>query len=97
CVQQPVTSQSSSNSNLSRPPPTSTRSNSQISSIAGIKSGKTIAHPLAHGFHEGVIFLFKTLDDLHNDYVPHQAHLDYQSLTAQYIEDKLIFDIEVND
>ncbi|KAH7890256.1 hypothetical protein F5I97DRAFT_3503 [Phlebopus sp. FC_14] len=70
---------------------------SQIPSIAGIKSGKTIAHPLAHGFHEGVIFLFKTLDDLQNGYVPHQAHLDYQSLTAQYIDDKLIFDIEVDD
>ncbi|KAF9221002.1 hypothetical protein BS17DRAFT_786338 [Gyrodon lividus] len=66
---------------------------SKIPAISGVKAGKKVYHPLDHGFDEGVIFVFKDEEALMNDYIPHQAHRDYQAYTEPYIEDKLIFDI----
>ncbi|KAH7922027.1 hypothetical protein BV22DRAFT_1071156 [Leucogyrophana mollusca] len=67
---------------------------SQIPSISGFIGGSTVPNSLAHGFHEGVIFVFENEDAL-NLYRPHKAHTDYQQTTAPWITDKLIFDIEV--
>ncbi|KIK92057.1 hypothetical protein PAXRUDRAFT_13454 [Paxillus rubicundulus Ve08.2h10] len=66
---------------------------SKIPAISAVKAGRVIRHPLDHGFDEGVIFVFKDEAALKNDYIPHQAHRDYQAFSEPYIEDKLIFDI----
>ncbi|KAJ8597218.1 hypothetical protein M405DRAFT_780400 [Rhizopogon salebrosus TDB-379] len=66
---------------------------SQIPSIQNLVTGETVFNHLGHGYDEGVIFLFESVDKL-NEYRPHQAHIDYQASSAPYVEDKLIFDIE---
>ncbi|KAG2151354.1 stress responsive A/B barrel domain-containing protein [Suillus clintonianus] len=66
---------------------------SQIPAIQGLVTGESVFNPLGHGYDDGVIFLFESVAKL-NEYRPHKAHIDYQALTAPYIEDKLIFDIE---
>ncbi|KAG1745843.1 uncharacterized protein EDB91DRAFT_126679 [Suillus paluster] len=66
---------------------------SQIPAIQGLVTGEILFNPLAHGYDDGVIFLFESVAKL-DEYRPHKAHTDYQAFSAPYIEDKLIFDIE---
>ncbi|KAG2352922.1 stress responsive A/B barrel domain-containing protein [Suillus spraguei] len=66
---------------------------SQIPAIQSIITGETVSNPFTHGFEEGVIFVFESVAKL-NEYRPHKAHMDFQTLAKPLVENILIFDIE---
>ncbi|KAG1745848.1 uncharacterized protein EDB91DRAFT_126680 [Suillus paluster] len=66
---------------------------SRISALQSVITGEKILNSLDHGYDMGVIFLFESKHKL-DEFRPHQAHTDYRALSAPYLEDKLIFDME---
>ncbi|OAX33336.1 hypothetical protein K503DRAFT_748872 [Rhizopogon vinicolor AM-OR11-026] len=66
---------------------------SRISALQSVITGEKIVHPLDHDYDMGAIFLFESKDKL-AEFRPHQAHTDYRALSAPYIHDKMIFDMD---
>jgi len=63
-----------------------------ISHISDLKKGTALPNPMAQGFDDGVIMVFENEEALEK-YRPHEAHRSYQAWTAQFVADKIIFDI----
>lgn len=63
-----------------------------IPHMSDMKKGTTLPNPMAKGYDEGVIMIFENEEALQK-YRPHEAHTSYQAWTAQYLADKIIFDI----
>ncbi|OJA17227.1 hypothetical protein AZE42_00248, partial [Rhizopogon vesiculosus] len=70
---------------------------SKIPAIQCIVTGETVFNPLGHGYDEGAESFFSCHGSVAklNEYLPHKAHIDHKAFATPYIEDILIFDIEL--
>jgi len=70
---------------------------SLVPSIVELKAGKKIKHPLDQDFDDGVILVLKDEDALKDFISTVKTNSEYQASMKPYIQDMLIFDIQVEE